>query len=174
MVYSLLGCQSLVLIHLHQTCNQTLSCQRKIHRRRSTKRRLFSWWMGTQTWHVFDRSRGKTEGNQWHLKMFTKQAAFVCFHSVKTLSSTYLNQRFRPSTESRTHNRLPGSFGTGSCRGFRNHRHQFHRRTEGCPTAWISQKKRERQELKQSAYSAATLDSAFLSIKACKLDETQN
>lgn len=30
MVYGLLGCQSLVLIHLHQTSNQILGCQGKI------------------------------------------------------------------------------------------------------------------------------------------------
>lgn len=141
MVYSLLGCQSLVLIHLHQTCNQTLSCQRKIHRRRSTKRRLFSWRMGTQTWHVFDRGRGKKEGNQRHLKCLQSKLP-LCASTVLTLSSAHLSQRFRPSTESRTRNRLPGSSGTGSCRGFRNHRHRFHRRTEGCLTAWISRKKR--------------------------------
>lgn len=58
------------------------------------------------------------------------------FHYVQSVQ--HLNQRCRPSTESRTRNRLRGSFGTGSCRGSRSPLHQFHRRTEGCQTAWRS------------------------------------
>lgn len=54
----------------------------------------------------------------------------------------YPNQRFRPSTESRTRNRLQGFFGTGSYRGFRNHPHHLHHRRGGYLTTWGSRETR--------------------------------
>lgn len=54
----------------------------------------------------------------------------------------YPSRRFRPSTESRTRNRLRGFSGRGSCRGFRNRPHRLHRRRGGYRTAWGKQRGR--------------------------------
>lgn len=132
MVYSLLGCQSLVLIHLHQTSNQTLSCQRKIPQKKLNKKKLFFLDMNI-TMKCLNTTEVMTLSNLG----FIPKMLSLCYCTLLTLTlKKYLNQRCHPSMESQTHNRLPGSFGKGSCHGFHNHRHPFHHRKVGCLTTW--------------------------------------
>lgn len=81
------------------------------------------------------RGKGKKGGALWIWNVYPASCR-VLLDSVNFIPKVYLNHWCHPSMENQTHNRLPGSFGTGSCHGFHNHHHQFHRRKEGCLTAW--------------------------------------